>query len=53
MEKIKLGIIGVGNIGVTHSKNITSGQTKLVDLVAVCDIAPDRRSWAEKILHGV
>ncbi|HIV02097.1 MAG TPA: Gfo/Idh/MocA family oxidoreductase [Candidatus Aphodoplasma excrementigallinarum] len=53
MEKIKLGIIGVGNIGVTHSKNITSGQTKLVDLVAVCDIAPDRRTWAEKNLPGV
>ncbi len=53
MEKIKLGIVGVGNIGVTHSKNITSGQTKLVDLVAVCDIAPDRRTWAEKNLPGV
>lgn len=53
MEKIKLGIIGVGNIGVTHSKNITGGQTKLVDLVAVCDIAPDRRTWAERNLPGV
>ena len=53
MEKIKLGIIGVGNIGVTHSKNIIGGHTKLVDLVAVCDIAPDRRVWAEKNLPGV
>ena len=53
MEKIKLGIIGVGNIGVTHSKNIIGGHTKLVDLVAVCDIAPDRRTWAEKNLPGV
>lgn len=53
MEKIKLGIIGVGNIGVTHARNITEGQTKLVDLVAVCDIAEDRRSWSEKNLPGV
>lgn len=42
MDKIKLGIIGFGNMGVTHSRNITSGITKNFELVAICDTDPDR-----------
>lgn len=39
MEKIKLGIIGVGNIGVTHSKNITAGRQSSSSWSLICDIA--------------
>ncbi len=48
MDKLKLGIIGYGNIGTAHSKNIMGGKTPHIDLVAVCDIDPDRLEVAKK-----
>ncbi|MBE6703058.1 MAG: Gfo/Idh/MocA family oxidoreductase [Ruminococcaceae bacterium] len=43
MKKIKLGIIGFGNIGCgTHTKNIWKGKCPEVELVAVADCNPDR-----------
>ncbi len=38
MDKIKLGIIGYGNMGVGHVKNIMAGKAPNVELCAVCDI---------------
>lgn len=42
MEKIKLGIIGIGNMGSAHSKNIVGGECPDSELVAVADIKPQR-----------
>ena len=43
MKKIKLGIIGFGNIGCgTHTKNIWKGKCPEVELVAVADHDPAR-----------
>ena len=42
MEKIKLGIIGVGNMGTTHLKNILGGKCPEVEVTAVADINPER-----------
>lgn len=42
MEKVKLGIIGCGNIGVTHTKNIYKGKCPEIELAAVADIVPAR-----------
>ena len=36
MKKVKLGIIGLGNIGQIHLKNVATIDN--IDLVAVCDI---------------
>ena len=41
-EKIKLGIIGFGNMGTGHTANIMSGNCPEVELVAICDIKPSR-----------
>lgn len=38
MEKIKLGIIGIGNMGSAHVANIMSGKVPNVELTAICDI---------------
>ena len=38
MEKIKLGIIGYGNIGKVHTDNIIGGKCPEVELCAVCDL---------------
>ncbi len=42
MEKVTLGIIGVGNMGSGHSKRILAGSVPNMELVAVCDIDPTR-----------
>jgi predicted dehydrogenase len=52
MEKLRLGIIGVGNIGSMHSAIIKDGQTPDVELAAVADISPKRREWAAEFLGG-
>lgn len=48
MEKVKLGIIGIGNMGTTHSKNIMEGKCPDIELVAVADTNPDRLKWMEE-----
>lgn len=42
MDKIKLGIIGFGNMGTGHTANIMGGNCPEVQLVAICDKNPDR-----------
>lgn len=42
MEKIRLGIIGCGNIGKVHTDNIVSGSCPEVELSAVCDLKKER-----------
>ena len=47
-EKIKLGIIGVGNMGSSHAQNIKDGKCPEIELVAIADINPDRLNWAKE-----
>lgn len=42
MDKVRLGIIGVGNIGTSHVKRIVGGATPNVSLSAICDIDPKK-----------
>ena len=42
MEKIKLGIIGMGNMGSGHFRNVKDGKCPSVEVTAVCDINPQR-----------
>ncbi len=46
--KIKLGIIGVGNMGSGHAKKIMEGKCPEIDLVAIADTNPDRIEWAKE-----
>ncbi len=48
MEKVCLGIIGVGNMGSGHVNNIVDGKCPEVELTAVCDINPERLTWAKE-----
>ena len=38
MKELKVGIIGIGNMGSTHAKSIYEGKINRLKLVAVCDI---------------
>ena len=48
MKKIKLGIIGFGNIGMVHTDNIINGKCESVELVAVCDIKDEKLAMARE-----
>ncbi|HXK44466.1 MAG TPA: Gfo/Idh/MocA family oxidoreductase, partial [bacterium] len=50
MKKVKIGIIGIGGMGQGHAESMK--KVKEAQLVAVCDIEPDRaKEVGEK--HGV
>ena len=42
MNQIKLGIIGMGNMGSGHFRNVQEGKCPSVKVTAVCDINPER-----------
>jgi predicted dehydrogenase len=46
METVRLGIIGIGNMGSAHAKNIAAGEAPGMELAAVADREPARRKWA-------
>lgn len=52
MEKVKLGIIGIGNMGSGHASSIIDGKVPEMELVAVADLRESRREWAKRSLPG-
>ena len=48
MKKIRLGIIGCGNMGSQHYSNVLNGKCPEIDVTAIADINPDRLDWAQK-----
>ena len=52
-EKIRLGIIGVGNMGSAHGTNIVGGRCPDFELRAVADVNPARLEWAREHLSAV
>lgn len=51
-RKIKIGIIGVGNIGSSHAERFMQGMCPEFDLVAIADKNPSRRQWAKDELFA-
>ena len=52
MEKVRLGIIGIGGMGTNHALSIVKGNVPEMELTAVADIREIRRSWAKENLPG-
>lgn len=53
MEKVKLGIIGIGNMGSAHVRSLLEGKVPDIVLTAVADIKASRREWAKATLPDV
>lgn len=49
MEKVRYGIIGIGNMGKSHAIQLVN-QIEGAELAAVCDISPERLKWAKQEL---
>lgn len=48
MEKVRIGIIGIGNMGRGHSVYLAAGEVKGAELTAVCDADPERLKWIKE-----
>jgi predicted dehydrogenase len=53
MEKIKIGIIGFGNMGSGHAKHIHDGGSQKVEVTAICDIDLERIKVANELYPNV
>lgn len=42
MEKLRLGVVGYGNMGTSHVRNVMSGKVPNMVVGAVCDVSPAR-----------
>lgn len=47
MGKVRMGVIGIGNMGTSHAMNIAKGKVKDMVLGAVCDEKESRRQWCK------
>jgi predicted dehydrogenase len=50
MKKVRLGIIGLGNMGTEHCKYLIKGEVPSVELTAVCDINPEKLEKIKKLV---
>ncbi len=44
MDKVRMGVIGYGNMGTTHVRNLSNGAVPNMELAAVCDFSEKRRN---------
>ena len=49
MDKVRVGIIGLGNMGTRYAEAISGGQVKGAVLAAICVRDPERSDWAKQI----
>ncbi len=47
---VRVGVIGIGNMGSTHARTILSGAIPGAELAAVCDIRESMRQWTAEQL---
>jgi predicted dehydrogenase len=50
MEKVRIGIIGLGNMGTGHAKYLVKNEVKGAELTAICEFRADRLEWAKENL---
>ena len=53
MDKVKIGIIGYGNMGTSHVNNIMRGKVPKMELCAVCDTDGERCSAFKEKYPGI
>lgn len=53
MNQLKVGIIGLGNMGSAHAKSLTEGKVPEMKLAALCDISPQRKEEMSKLYSEI
>ncbi|MFP4016593.1 MAG: Gfo/Idh/MocA family protein [Halanaerobiales bacterium] len=52
MKQVRIGIIGIGNMGSSHARTLVEGKVRGAKLTAVCDIDSTRLDWAKNDLDA-
>lgn len=52
MNAVRVGIIGIGNMGSAHAKTINQGKIKGAVLTAISDMRESAKAWAADNLQG-
>ncbi len=52
MSKVRIGIVGIGNMGTGHAIYLSENRIANAELTAVCDINPKRLEWAKEKFGG-
>lgn len=52
MEKVRYGVVGIGNMGSGHVSNLIAGEIKNAVLSAACDIKQERLDWTKSVAEG-
>ena len=45
---VRIGVVGIGNMGRSHVRNLMEGKVKNAKLTAVCDIKQERLDWTQE-----
>ncbi len=53
MDIVRIGVIGIGNIGTAHANTLFAGEVAGAELSAVCDISADRQQFCKATYIGV
>lgn len=53
MNIVRVGIIGIGNMGTGHAQNLYQNEVVGAQLTAVCDGRPERLQWVKENMPGV
>ena len=49
MDKVRMGIIGIGNMGTAHLKNVLEGKCPEIVVTAACDVKPERLDYVREL----
>ena len=61
MDKVRIGIVGLGNMGSAHAASIQAGKIKQLELTAISDVdtarfarVPNAKGFAQvdEMIHG-
>lgn len=52
MDNLKIGVIGIGNIGTAHARCLYDGKIKGAILSAICDISKDRVDYCKDVFDN-
>ena len=52
MKKLRLGIIGIGNMGSSHALNIKNGNCPEIEITAIADTNAERLEWSKGQGYG-
>lgn len=50
MQNVRIGVIGIGNMGSDHARYLARGGVPGGELAAVCDTNPERLRWARETI---